>query len=133
MPKILPWDLDGVLPGPLDLDGVLPGDLDGVLPEHLDGVLPGRFFPGHLDEVCPGTWMGFCPGTDLIFPRHMDGGIWNGFFNHGILPSGSLWKGIPVKNLEKCPGFCTGICPGIFPDKCPGERERGWGDTRKWV
>ena len=41
-----------------------------------------------------------------------------------------VWKGIPVKNLEKCPGFCPGICPGICPGKCQGKRERGWGDGR---
>ena len=33
------------------------------------------------------------------------------------LPPSQLLKGIPVKNLEKC----------------LGKRERGWGDTRKWV
>ena len=87
------------------LDGVLPRHLDGVLPGHLDGVLPG-----HLDEILTGhldgafIWMRHLSGWGFawasiwmeffyvsgygVLPRHMDGGIWMGFCNHGILPSG---------------------------------------------
>ena len=47
------------------------------------------FCPGIWMRCCPGTWMRFFPGIDLYGGIDLDGGIWMGFCNHGILPYGT--------------------------------------------
>ena len=152
---VLPGHMDGGLPG--DMDEVLPGHMDGGLPGDMDEVLPGRVLPGHLDgclprhgedapficgqnssklakshdrktpSMCPGKTPSMCPDkTPSRTGAHSHSARAIAWVNIEVTP---IWKGIPVKNLEKCAGFCPGICPG----KCQGKRERGLGDTRKWV
>ena len=68
------------------------GHLDEILTGHLDGAFIWMRHLSGWGFAWASIWMEFFPGIYVsgygVLPRHMDGGIWMGFCNHGILPSG---------------------------------------------